>query len=358
MEIIIPVFLIAFFIAFSAIPVIIKYSIQKQLLDKPGGRKIHKVRTSALGGIGISIGFLIAMLFGLSMHDIYIHKYLLGGILLIIVLGIRDDLLALGAYYKLGGQIFIGLLVVVFGGVRVTSMHGLFGLEELPIWLSYALSLFIIIVITNAFNLIDGLDGLCGTIGSIALMMFGYWFFLVGNITMTVIIVCLLGGVFAFLKFNYSPAQIFMGDTGALMIGFVISVITIVFIEANFKLPLSHEAFFQNGITAAVSFMIYPLYDTLRIFTLRILKKRSPFSPDKSHIHHLIMRMGNSHTQTTIILAISTLLFIILAYLLKSMSDTFALPILLGFCIVLGILLDFRLSVAFPKKTTKKKIFK
>ncbi|MCS7004028.1 MAG: undecaprenyl/decaprenyl-phosphate alpha-N-acetylglucosaminyl 1-phosphate transferase [Cytophagales bacterium] len=358
MEVIVPVFLISFFITFSTIPVIIKYSVQKQLLDKPGGRKIHKVKTPALGGIGISFGFLIALSFGLSLQEIYQYKYLVGSILLIIILGIRDDLLPMGPYYKLLGQIFVGLLVIFFGNVRLTSMHGFFGIGELPLILSYLLSLFVIIVITNAFNLIDGLDGLCGTIGSISLMMFGYWFYSIGNVTMSILVACLLGGIFAFLKFNYSPAQIFMGDTGALMIGFVISIVAILFIETNFQLPVAHPSFFQNGITTSIAFMIYPLYDTLRIFTLRILKKRSPFSPDKSHVHHLIMRMGNTHTRTTIILAIHTVLIIIVVWLMKNLSDNVALPILLLLCIALGIVLDFRLSVAFPKKTPKKKIFK
>jgi UDP-N-acetylmuramyl pentapeptide phosphotransferase/UDP-N-acetylglucosamine-1-phosphate transferase len=358
MEIVIPVFLIAFFITFSVIPVIISYSRKKQLLDNPGGRKIHKERIPALGGIGIGVGFIVTMLLFLTAEQIETIKYFIIGILAIAFLGIRDDLIPMGPYYKLAGQLLIAVVVVIYGEIRLTSLHGLFSIHQIPDWLSIVVSIFTVVVITNAFNLIDGLDCLAGFIGTLALVAFVSWYYLINNVIFCVLIVSLLASILAFLKYNYSPAKIFMGDTGALLIGFVVSLIAIRFIELNFSLPDSHPYKLQNGITVAVTFIIYPLYDTLRIFTLRIIKKRSPFSPDKSHVHHLIMRMGTPHVKTSAIISFFSFCIIIVAVLLKDFSDTVSLPIILFICFLLGLLLDFRLSVVFDKKTPKKQFFK
>lgn len=351
MDSIIPAaFMISFLITFSVIPLIISISKKKKLLDIPGGRKIHKGHIPSLGGIGIFIGFITSMFMWSSLEQIVELRFIYVGILMIVFTGIRDDLLPLSALYKLVWQIMAAFTVIHFADIRLTSMHGLFSIYEIPVWLSYFISIFTIIVITNSFNLIDGINGLAGSIAIIVLTTFGIWFYSIDSFSFVLIIVGVVGSVLAFLKFNYTPSQIFMGDTGSLLIGFVVSIIAIRFIEINSTLPTSHHLKFTSGITICAAILVYPLFDTLRIFTIRIIQGRSPFSPDKNHIHHLVLRIGSSHTKTTLLLCTFNLLTIFAVYLLKSYGNLIGLSALIGICIIFGVILRYGLSKTYPRK--------
>lgn len=358
MDIIVPTFLISFFITFSSIPIIIDFSNRKSLHDIPGGRKIHKGKIPSLGGIGIFLGFIISIFFWGNLSQIAELKYTYVGLLLIVFIGIRDDILPMSPTNKLIGELIAALIVVTFGDIRLTSFHGLLGLHEIPYIVSVIISVFTIIVITNAFNLIDGLDGLAGSMSLIALIVFGIWFYLFDDKPWVLIISSLAGAVLAFLKFNISPAQIFMGDTGALLIGFLCSTITISFIESSAALPEGSPYKINSPITFGIVGIIYPLYDTLRIFIFRLIQGKSPFSPDKSHIHHLIMRLGNTHTQTTVTLVLCSILIISTILLSHNLGDNLSVILLLALCFILGLILDIRISNSYPSKKIKNKLFK
>ena len=338
-------------------PLIITFTRKKKLLDAPGGRKIHKGFIPSFGGIAIFIGFIASMLMWSSLEQLSSLRFVYVGILLIVFTGIRDDFLPMMARSKLIWQITAAATVVFFADIRLTSFHGLFWVEEIPIWVGYPLSIFTIIVITNAFNLIDGINGLAGTICIIVLTTFGIWFYLIEQQAYALLIAGLAGAVLAFLKYNYTPAQIFMGDTGSLLLGFIIAIIAIKFIEMNAALPFRHEYKFTGRVGFAIAAVIYPLFDTLRVFVLRILQKRSPFSPDKSHIHHLVLRLGFSHVKATLLLSVFNLLIIIITVLLRNYGNAVSLTAILIMCTVFGVVLDYRLAKAFPKKTPKNKIF-
>ena len=273
MDSIIPAaFMISFLITFSVIPLIISISKKKKLLDIPGGRKIHKGQIPSLGGIAIFIGFITSMFMWSSFEQIVELRFIYVGILMIVFTGIRDDLLPLSATYKLIWQIMAAFTVVHFADIRLLSMHGLLNIYEIPEWLGYFISIFTIIVITNSFNLIDGINGLAGSIAIIVLGTFGIWFYLMDDFSFMLIIVGLVGSILAFLKFNYTPSHIFMGDTGSLLIGFVASIIAIRFIEYNDALATDNSLKFTSSVPICASVLIYPLFDTLRIFVLRILQ--------------------------------------------------------------------------------------
>jgi UDP-N-acetylmuramyl pentapeptide phosphotransferase/UDP-N-acetylglucosamine-1-phosphate transferase len=336
MDMVVPAFMISFLVAFSLIPLIIAYSKKNNLLDKPGGRKIHTGQIPALGGIAIFAGFGVSMLMWSTLEQLSELKYIYAGIVMVFFLGIRDDVLPIQPIFKIFWQIGAALTAMYFGGVYFSSLHGLLGIHEVPIWIGYPVTVFTFVVITNAFNLIDGINGLAGTVGVIVLFSFGLWFYAAGQFPYVILTSSLAGGILAFLKYNYTPARIFMGDTGALTIGFIMAVIGVQAIESNASLPPDSLAHFECPITAALTVMLYPLLDTIRVFTLRVSQGRSPFSPDKNHIHHLLIRTGNSHLRSVFIIASINVLLVVFLFLFgRTLPDMVALPALLLVCLFL-----------------------
>lgn len=334
MNMVVPAFMISFLIAFALIPMIIAYSKKKNLLDRPGGRKMHTGNIPALGGIAIFTGFASSMLMWSTIEQLLELRYIYAGIVVILFLGIRDDISPISPLLKIVWQVSASLMAMYFGGIYFTSLHGLLGIGEVPIWIGYPVTIFTFIVIINAFNLIDGINGLAGTTAVIVLFSFGIWFYFAQQYAYVILTATLAGGILAFLKYNYTPAQIFMGDTGALTIGFIMAVISVKALETNADLASDHIARMSCPVTAALVVMLYPMVDTLRVFSLRLSQGRSPFSPDRNHIHHLLIRTGKSHEGSVFIIAIINILLIIFVYLvLRPFDDWIALPIVLLICV-------------------------
>jgi UDP-GlcNAc:undecaprenyl-phosphate GlcNAc-1-phosphate transferase len=330
----------SFAVTFLLIPIIIKYSLQKNLVDVPGRRKIHKTQTPSMGGIGVFIGFLVSILIWINLSAWNDIKFVAFALIIAFITGLRDDLVPLRPIYKLIAQIFAGLILVILLDMRLHSFYGLIG-GEWPLWISYLITIFTIIVITNSFNLIDGLDGLAGTIATCSLGAFGAWFFLMGDTVFAVLAFSMIGAILGFLYFNWQPAKIFMGDTGSLVIGLFLSICTVRFINLNDSLSDDSALHFEASIATAGSFIIVPLIDTFRIVVLRLLKRQSPFKPDKQHIHHAFLRLGMSHAKTSLSLGGIQLLFILLAIaFMKLGGDRILLPSLLILTATLSIILD------------------
>lgn len=336
----------SFVVAFLIVPVIIKYSIQRNLVDIPGRRKIHKKETPSMGGIAIFIGFFISSLIWIDITGLAEIKFFLVALFVIFFIGVRDDLVPLKAMVKLVGQLMSAALVIFLFGLRIKSFYGVFGINELPEFVSIAVTFMTIVVITNSFNLIDGLDGLAGTLAICSLLAFGIWFFLIDDYIFSILSFSMLGAIFAFLIFNWQPSEVFMGDTGALVIGMMLAMFVIYFIDTNYNLDASNPYRFHASIGTGVCFIIIPLIDTLRIVILRLSKKQSPFKPDKSHIHHSLLRLGFSHGKATITLSIIQVLFIAGAVVLKEYGE---LRILGG-----AILVAFLLSVTLDRLILRK----
>jgi UDP-GlcNAc:undecaprenyl-phosphate GlcNAc-1-phosphate transferase len=317
---------LSFLITFFAIPVIIQVAKDKKLFDEPDERKIHKAVIPTLGGLGIFAGFIIATLLGAPQTNPSELQYFAAAAIVIFFLGIKDDILILSASKKFAGQLIAAGILIKFGGVHINNMHGLLGVYEIPNVASIVLSLFTIIVITNSFNLIDGVDGLAGSLGLLTTLIFGAYFFYIGQLTYAVMAFALAGSLISFLIYNFPPAKIFMGDTGSLLLGLVNSILVIKFINLAETPTVAMPIASAPAIGFAI--LMIPLFDTLRVFGLRILDRRSPFSPDRTHIHHFLLDLGLSHRNTTLVCVAANILFIAIAFSLRHLGTTTVMGIL------------------------------
>ena len=253
---------------------------------------------------------------------------------------VKDDIYALPATKKLIGQLVVASIVVIKSGVKITNVHGFMGFSSIPEWLSIALSIFTIIVIINSFNLIDGINGLSGSIAFIVSLSLGTWFYLVHHTGLAIMAYSLAGAVLAFLKYNFTPARIFMGDTGALLLGLMLSILVIKFIEINEQIIGKDRFAIHAGPAVAIGTLILPLFDTLRVFIIRILRGRSPFSPDRLHIHHLLIDSGLSHMQATGILVFVNISFIALVLLLQDIGTFPLIALIISIAWLLSLMLQ------------------
>lgn len=324
-------FLVSFTISYVVIPVIIKIAFLKNLLDKPGVRTSHSNLIPTLGGFGIFVGFMLSLTLFANFKEFNSLQYFIFAMLISFFLGIKDDIVALAPSKKFIGLLIAVSVLVIFGDVRISSFYGLLGIQEIPYWFSIIFSIFTFLTIINAVNLIDGINGLCTSASIISSLAFGIWFYLANDevsIQLCILIAALLGALFAFLRYNVTPAKIFMGDTGSLLLGVILAFLAIEFIEINEKHIGSYKIIASPVV--AMGFLALPLVDMLKVFIIRIYKKKSPFKPDKQHIHHLLLELGLTHAQSTLILSVVAILFIILSLLLSNLRvQTFGILILI-----------------------------
>ncbi len=315
-------FVTAFSLAYLAIPVIIRVSRQKKLYDRPNARSAHDEPTPSLGGIAIFAGAICGIVLWAPARTFGDLQYILAALLIIFLLGVRDDLIALSPLKKLSGQVLAALVLIYKSEVKITTLEGVAGMQTIPEPVSLALSGVAIVGIVNAFNLIDGINGLAGSAGLLACLFFGSWFVAVEHVEYAVLAFSLAGALAAFLRYNFAPARIFMGDTGAMLIGAVCAVLALKFIEINRTLTLQTALRFEAGPAIAVSALILPLFDTLRVITLRLLQGKSPFHPDRSHIHHFMLDAGLTHIQATSVLLIVSSGFLAVTVALHTWGNT------------------------------------
>jgi len=316
---------LAFLLTYFAIPVIIQVAKEKKFYDEPDERKVHKAVIPTLGGLGIFGGFILAILIGIPPGLSGQLQYFIASLLVIFFLGIKDDILVISATKKFIGQMVAAGIIIKFGGIQINDMHGFFGIHQIPPTVSILLSLFTIIVITNSFNLIDGVDGLAGSLGLLTSLVFGIYFYMIGQIMFALMAFALSGSLIGFLIYNFSPAKIFMGDTGSLIIGLLNSIFVIKFIAVASDSQLNANFPLQSAPAIGFAVLIVPLFDTLRVFSLRILNRRSPFSPDRNHIHHFLLDLGLNHKMITLVCISANILFIALAYFLQSIGTTWVI---------------------------------
>lgn len=255
---------VSFLVSALTIPTIVKVARQKKLMDKPNERSSHKVSVPTLGGIAIFSGILIASLTLLNIYKLPGLQYTIVGIFILFMVGITDDMLNINPYKKLGIQIVTAILVITFGKTGLTNFHGLFGIYDVDANTTLIITTIVIVAITNAFNMIDGIDGLAGSIGIVTSLTFGFWFMEAAEFELAVISFALSGALGGFIIFNLwgQSNKIFMGDTGSLVVGFLLAVLVVKFNEVNIN---SFNPAYVNA-APAVSFaiLIIPLFDTDR----------------------------------------------------------------------------------------------
>lgn len=306
---------LAFLITFFSIPVIIEVAKDKKLFDVPGERKVHNVVIPTLGGLGIFAGFIFATLIGVPPSEVSVLQYFMAAIMIIFFMGIKDDILILTATKKFVGQLIAAGIIIKFGGIEIVNLYGVFGIYALPPTAAFLVTLFTIVVITNSFNLIDGVDGLAGSLGLLTSVIFGIYFYYAGQTLYAIMALALSGSLVGFLIYNFHPARIFMGDTGSLLIGLINSILVIKFIniasDPTSAIPLA------SAPALGFAVLIVPLFDTIRVVGLRIINRRSPFWPDRNHIHHFLLDMGFNHKTVALTCLLANVLFILMAYFLR-----------------------------------------
>lgn len=341
-------FLWAFWIAIFAVPSIIYIAHLKNMLDTPNVRTVHESLTPRLGGVAIFAGFMSALtIFGDLANGV---QQLLAGCIVLFFVGLKDDLVTISVTKKFVGQLLATGIVMFMADVRITSFQGVLGVQELPVGISYAFTFLVIVGITNAINLIDGLDGLAGTIVLIIVGTFGYYFYRYGGDDFSnyaYVAICLIGGILGFLRYNFHRANIFMGDTGSLVCGFIVSILTIQFIEMGLRLG---QPFASSSPSVAVGVLFVPLFDTMRVFIVRMLDGRSPFTPDKNHIHHRIMAMGFQQISTVMLLGLLNLVVILFVINFAELGNM----VLMGGMAVFSVLLSIFLGVYHSKSARQR----
>ena len=318
---------VSFIITFLAIPVIMQVAEQKKLYDVPDERKLHTRLVASLGGIGIFAGFLLAALLSIQGYLSPEFQYFFAAALVIFFLGLKDDIMILSATKKFIGQIIAASILIHLGDIRLDSMYGLLGFEQLPEGFGLALSYLTIIVVMNSFNLIDGVDGLAASLGILTMIVFGIYFFVVDYQAYALLAFSMAGSLVAFIIFNHHPAKIFMGDSGSLMIGLVNAILVIKFIN------VANAPFVAFPVPSAVAIgfavLIVPLLDTLRVFGIRIINGRSPFTPDRNHVHHLLLDRGLGHAAVTFTCVGINIAFIMIAWMGRSLGPNYLMLALL-----------------------------
>ncbi|MBL7741873.1 MAG: undecaprenyl/decaprenyl-phosphate alpha-N-acetylglucosaminyl 1-phosphate transferase [Chitinophagaceae bacterium] len=338
-------FVTAFLVTMIAIPVIIKMANKYKLYDVPNERKEHTVPIPTMGGIAVIAGTMMALLFWLPFDYETEQVCFFISVVILFALGIMDDIKDLSARYKFLVQIGLATLMAI-SGVRISSFEGLLGIYELPLAAQYTFTLLTIVGVTNAFNLIDGIDGLAGGLAFMSLSTLGIFLTINGDITSALIAFSFAGAIVAFLYFNFNPAKIFLGDTGSLVLGFSIAVLCIRLMQVNTSSVLPHAPLF------ILSLAFIPVFDTIRVFAMRIWRGRSPFEADRTHIHHLLTNAGFGHAFATRLICSIHAFILLEVYWLKDLKGEYILLILTAFMIGITAVLK-NLRALFPRTTER-----
>lgn len=317
-------FFTALIVVLFSMPSLIKVAKLKNLVDSPSEeRKMHRWSIPTLGGVVIfgAIVFSYSLWFPEEYHFIdgmlSNFKFLISSLILLFFVGVKDDIIGTAPVKKLIAHIIVAFILVVMAGLRIESMHGIFGIvNPLNLWQSYLLSIFAYLVIINSINLIDGLDGLAGLVSLLASIFFGILFYYSGNIPLSLLSFVLSGTMLGFVFFNFYPARVFMGDAGSLAIGSIFCVLAINAINENYLLAPNWVQSLNKAVLA-LSILAYPLIDTLRVFSLRILKGKSPFTADKNHIHHSFEKIGFGHAKSSLSIFIYGLIVVLFQLFLQ-----------------------------------------
>ena len=323
-------FVLAAVVVFYSIPAIIRVARLKNLYDEPNEeRKVTKKVVPTLGGMAIFLGFIISVVLSSFKMEFLELRYIVVALVIMLFVGLKDDILYISPKSKLMGQVFVAFILVVFADLRFTSLHGLLGFEQIPYFVSVILSMFAITVLTNSLNLIDGIDGLCSGVGFTAASVFSLLFYINNDLEFTLIGMALAGALFSFFIYNVfgDKNKIFMGDTGSLLIGFVLSIMTIRFNEIPFTDHRLFEVKEMIGISLAV--MIVPIMDTLRVFSIRIMNGKSPFAADDIHTHHQLLKLGLNHFQASLVYITYNMLFIVFAMIIQHYITNYVLIVVL-----------------------------
>ncbi len=346
LKVILLCFITAFIVTLIAIPPVISIINRYKLFDKPNARKEHSTPIPTMGGIAIFAGMAAALLLWFPFMNDTVQVSFFFSVVTLLILGIFDDIKDISAKYKFAVQAGLACLIAL-SGVRITSFEGLFSINELPLSAQYTFTILAIVGITNALNLIDGIDGLAAGLGFMSLITLGIFLSISGDSNTAYIAFALAGALLSFLYFNLNPARIFMGDTGSLVLGFVTAVLCIHLMQINNS--AGNASVSSYSPIFVLSIVLIPVFDTLRVFSVRMWNGKSPFSPDKTHIHHLLTNQGFSHAFATKVICSMHGIILLVTIWLKNIRQELILVILFSLMTLFVFFLR-NLGLFFKKK--------
>ena len=323
------IFGISFVISNKMIPLIIETVHYKKLMDHPNGRSSHSEITPTLAGVSFFASLIISIFFMQKYDESHIGFSVVAALTILFFLGLKDDLMVLSSKTKVLLQSVAILFILVNPELQIINFHGFIGLTEIPLWIAVPISYFIMLYIINAYNLIDGIDGLAGMLGIVFSLIFALLFYFSGVYYYALIAVVITGFLIAFLKFNLSKnKKIFMGDTGSMIVGFLLGIMTLRLLALDaFQL----ESIYikpSNIFIVALSILFFPVIDVIRVIIVRIINKTGPFSADRRHMHHVFIDKGLSHIDAAITFTMSNIFAFLIIYLSNAYLSAFSLTIL------------------------------
>ncbi|WP_289037871.1 MraY family glycosyltransferase [uncultured Zobellia sp.] len=329
---------------------------RKRLMDDPDKRSSHSLKTPTMGGVAFFYTLIFALFF-IREKDLFDEAfYLIPSLTIMFIIGLKDDLIVITPGAKLIAQGLAISFVLANPSFTIHSLNGFLNINEIPYYLYLIIAGFMMITIINSYNLIDGIDGLASVVGIVIMVIYTTIFYMTGEYFFALISITMNASLMAFLGFNLSSdKKIFMGDTGSLIVGLIISILTLKFLALRPTVYTELPFLLENAPLIAISILIVPLFDTARVFAIRIANKKGPFSPDRNHTHHvLIDYWGLTHKQASFIIGCFNLLFVMLFIVLGSTAKNLGMVIMLvSVVIVLGYIF-FKYNYSFA--TLKQKI--
>lgn len=345
-------FSLSIILSYLCYPIIIRVSKAKKLMAVPNHRSVHRLKTPNLGGIGIFLTInLIITFLGNYFEDSTLLS-LLGAITILFFTGLIDDLVGIKPKSKIACQVIAALSIIVVTDLRIDNLHGLLGITQLAYPVSLLLTVAFYVIIINAYNLIDGVDGLAGSYAIAVTSFFGIFYFANGNQSMFFLSISIVGSLISFLIFNFSKKEkIFMGDTGSMVIGFLLAYQAISFMSVEFN-----PNFMIQNVKAPIyvlALFSFPLIDTARIFLLRIINRKSPFSADKNHIHHVFLEYGLKHWKIALLGSVFTMIIVVTVFIFNELGVNKQISFLVGlWALTVVIVNNFNLTTKLKEKST------
>ena len=290
--------LVAFITSLIAViwihPIIVKIALDKNIVDNPNKRKLQSHPIPVLGGVAVFFGIIIGLAFTSKQSESLSLMPIIAAMLIMLYTGVIDDIINLSARKRLLMEIGVIALLIFTNDLTIDNFHGLWGLHEIPRGVAIPLTIFAAVGIINSINLIDGVDGLCSCYGMFASMLFGIIFMRMGDVSYAVLAFTIFGALRPFMLHNVfgKKYKMFMGDGGSLVLGFVLALFVTRVIQSG------ADVVSGSTISFTLAILAIPVFDTLRVMTSRMLQGRSPFSPDKTHLHHMFIELGFSHVIT------------------------------------------------------------
>ena len=333
-------FLTAMFSTWWIFKKVLKIAVLKNIVDNPDARKLQKTPVPILGGVAVFFGIVVSMTASGLFYETFALFPVLGVMCIMLYVGVMDDILSLSPRMRFIVEILVVLMLIFCNNYSLNDFHGLWGIEVIPAWIAIPLTVFACVGIINAINLIDGVNGLCSGYCITVCSIFAVVFIWADYFAAASLAILSVGALIPFFCHNVfgKKSKMFLGDGGTLMMGIAISAFVIRTLDSDSPL---HRVVDDNfGLIAfTLAVLAVPVFDTLRVMSMRIIRGKSPFSPDKTHLHHLLFDMGFSHIGTTVTEILANLMVVGLWYL--SYKAGASIDFQLYLVIALGLLITF-----------------